>query len=35
MYRAEATVDIGQTEERYLPGCEHGVLGEEIGEVNR
>lgn len=35
MYRADATVDIGQTEERYLGGRECGRRSEEVGEVRR
>jgi hypothetical protein len=33
MYRADATVDIGQTKERGWFGREDSVRGEEVGEV--
>jgi hypothetical protein len=33
MYRADATVDIGQTEERFGFGRECESRGEEVGEV--
>jgi hypothetical protein len=33
MYRADATVDMGQTEERGWLGREGSVRGEEVGEV--
>jgi hypothetical protein len=33
MYRADATVDIGQTGERFVFGRECESRGEEVGEV--